>query len=72
MMNKHNTNLVKRYEQRMPAVWHPSRQWNWCQPKNEKKVIKPIFTVKGSEVLKFSGMILNLVVLANFGTKNYI
>ena len=33
-------------EELMPVVWHPTRQWYWCLPENEKKKIKPIFTDK--------------------------
>ena len=27
----------------MPAVWHPSRWWNWCMSEDEKKEVDPMF-----------------------------
>ena len=24
-------------EESMPLAWHPSRYWDWCMPKDEKK-----------------------------------
>ena len=30
----------------MPAEWHPTRWWDWCMPKDEKKGIKAAFNDK--------------------------
>ena len=30
----------------MPVSLHPTRQWDWCLPEDEKKVTNPIFTDK--------------------------
>ena len=27
----------------MPIAWHPSRWWDWCVPKDEKKETENIF-----------------------------
>ena len=30
-------------EELMPIAWHPSRQWDWCVPEDEKKETEKLF-----------------------------
>ena len=32
-------------EELMPIAWHPSRWWNWCVPKDQKKKTKQFFLI---------------------------
>ena len=72
MMNKHNTNLVQKIWAKNACSMASIKLAELVFARKWEQSNKTNFTVKSSEVLKFSGMILNLVVLANFETKNYI
>ena len=28
----------------MPVAWYPTRRWDWCDSKDEKKEIEPILS----------------------------
>ena len=46
VIDLHNVKHLKKYKQIMSVTWHPTRWWDWCLPKDEKKGIEPTFTDK--------------------------
>ena len=47
MMNKLNMkHLKKASAELMPATWHPTRWWDWCLSKDEKKGIENMLLIK--------------------------
>ena len=41
--NKCKAQKAKMKEELMPIAWHPSRRWDWCVPKDEKRETEKIF-----------------------------
>ena len=47
MMNKLNIkHLEKASAELWPATWHPTRWWDYCLSKDEKKAMENMFTDK--------------------------
>ena len=40
---KRKAQKAKIKDELMPIAWHPSRWWDWCVPKDEKKETENIF-----------------------------